>query len=99
MQAKDIPDRLILGVIEALNRPMWHQWLSDDPSALTTNWASKADIYDLLGAPPAKVMHAKLRAIKRRKLATGCTGFWCGCTGWELTAAGREYITTEEITP
>ena len=78
MQAKDIPDRAILSIIDEL-----------DGGA---HWVRKRDIYVRLGEPPEKVFFAKLTKLDRRGLTKGCPLDWCGCTGWSLTAKGRELI-------
>jgi len=82
VQAKDIADRTILGIIDSL----------DDGS----HWVGKHDIYARLGEPPAKVFFAKLVKIERRGMAEGCALDWCGCTGWSLTDEGRAFLAVTE---
>jgi hypothetical protein len=76
VQAKHIPDDLILREVERLNNE-YGCWAM-------TCWVAEA----MPGMPPA-VVAAKLSRLMHRGMVTGCD---CGCRGdWELTAKGREH--------
>ena len=70
MKANDIPEKEILEVIERLG----------DVSLLryNHNWTFSWDICDSLNKYPQKVVMAKLAALVRRGVLSGCT---CGCRG------------------
>lgn len=76
MQAKDIPNPLILDLIrrESMNRDMgdW-EWSGHLPRPVFTR-----DIQALLPGIPPKVVRAKLSKLVRQGLIDGCC---CGCRG------------------
>ena len=94
IQAKHIPDRGILGEIRRLSATPW-------PGGQTNDTYDRWVMFDELQAAPAfpaKVVRAKLAALIRRGLLTGCT---CGCRGdFELTPAGEALLDAEpSVTP
>lgn len=73
IQAKHIPEALILG---ALSSKWMTHWMSVDPE-----WSLPAKVWQLRDIPQ-KVLRAKLHSMKRRGLIHGCH---CGCRGdWHL---------------
>lgn len=86
IQAKHIPDRGALAEIRRLRATPWPGGQTNDTH---DRWVM---IDELQAAPafPAKVVRAKLAALIRRGLITGCT---CGCRGdFELTEAGEALL-------
>lgn len=84
-QAKMISDKSMLGTIHRL------QW---EPYNLhpIPHWVHVWVVCEQFPGVPHKVVQAKLRALLRRKLLTGCG---CGCRGdFELTDSGRTLIET-----
>lgn len=74
MQAKDIDDALVLAVVNAIKRAK-------------DRWAFISDVETAVPEAPPKVVLAKVRALIKRKLLSGCG---CGCRGdLELTDAGK----------
>lgn len=70
MQAKDIPEQPIIDFIAA-QHPTW-----------CTHWQGYDNSVPFPPETPVKVMLAKLRAMTRKGLISGCG---CGCRGdWRL---------------
>lgn len=90
VQAKHVPeDAILLRMVwfQRKHRRAWmshwpvREWMTDEE---TRDWtlASAPELVDV----PEKVLLAKLRAMKRKKLIDGCG---CGCRGdWEPLEAG-----------
>lgn len=82
VQAKHIPDELLLRTVEDVNNE-------------TNCWAPTGTVAERMPAMPFKVVAAKLSRAMSKGWVTGCD---CGCRGdWELTRLGREVagITTQ----
>jgi hypothetical protein len=78
MQAKDIAERPILEFLRDIH-PRWATW--------ARGWDHSIPAADSV---PAKVLRAKMTALIRRKLVSGCT---CGCRGdYEITELGRQFL-------
>jgi hypothetical protein len=81
MQAKDIPDTLLLGVIRGLMA------LSSSPMRWTFIWDVQRSTERHAPGVPPKVVMAKIKSLIKRKLLDGCP---CGCRGdFVLTAKGE----------
>lgn len=78
MQAKDIDPECVLAIVEELRWTLWP--VSNSPrSEGRPRWVFVDEVRDRLPVvPPWKVMLAKLRAMKRQKMLSGC---FCGCRG------------------
>lgn len=79
-QAKDITDTEILAAIRDI--------CDQRASAGNAHWAFRWDLYEAFPGSHEKVVQAKIRALLRRELVTGCG---CMCRGdLEVTDAGAE---------
>lgn len=84
-QAKHIPDRRVLKVLQILGNAnertygAWH------------NGASRWEVIDAFKPIPWKIVQAKLTSLHRRKLVDGCAGCTCGGQ-FTLTDAGRALL-------
>lgn len=88
MQAKDIPDLQMLGLIDKRQHMQQIEWKIDH-----LPWCHRWALYEELPGVPEKVVDAKCAALIRRGFVTGCT---CGCRGdFELTEKGRDYLFPE----
>lgn len=76
LQAKDIPDLTVLGIIDDIERRQ-------------NKWTLTYDLRDRLSVP-YKLVVAKADALIRRKLITGCSCGCNG--QFELTAKGEETL-------
>lgn len=88
MQAKDVPDAPVLAFL-ALHPGQWHNWFGIEKSNLNSvRHAMPAET-------PEKVVLAKMRALIRRELVSGCD---CGCRGdFEITPKGLVLVSAEEL--
>jgi len=85
MQCKDIPDRPILEFL-AKHGGVGCTWLVRDGDAAGPRCVLTA----MPAATPPKLALAKMRALIRRGIVSGCS---CGCRGdFELTYSGHEYV-------
>lgn len=87
VQAKHIDDREVLALIDALRMSPWPGDVGprEDP-----RWVLTPEIERALPAYPWKVVLAKLRALEKRRLISGCL---CGCRGdLELTVDGEAFL-------
>lgn len=93
MQAKDIPDGLVLGIIQAfmVDHPEYRERKFRHRDLLWSFfWNIEDSLALVMPGVPSKVLDAKLRALHRRNLITGCT---CGCRGdFATTEAGEALI-------
>lgn len=86
MQAKDVPE---LPVLHFLSQA----------SGWATHWKFEGltmpSVADAMpDCTPEKVRLAKMKALLKRGLVCGCP---CGCRGdWEISDAGRVYLTERE---
>jgi hypothetical protein len=93
IQAKHIPDR---GILLEIRRLRATPWSSGAENTTGRRWVM---LYELQAAPafPEKVVRAKLAALIRRGLLSGCT---CGCRGdFEITAAGEALLDAPQPPP
>lgn len=93
MQAKDIPDALVIAIVRDLGwykratcrfRDLWWSYW----------WDVQLTLEHYLPGVPAKVLEAKLRRLIARGLLTGCP---CGCRGDYAPTAWGENVA--EATP
>ena len=88
LQAKDLEDRAVLAEVRRCQRLPWPH--DGSPIDDETRWATRWEIAGALGDPPDRVMLAKLGALMRRGLLTGCA---CVCRGdLEITPAGEALL-------
>lgn len=96
MQAKDIPDALLLAIVDVYEHVSLTRFGLDggalelnEPGDMT--WTLWSDVDAVLqGAFPHKVLLAKANALIRRGLLRGCG---CGCRGdFGLTWKGRAFL-------
>jgi hypothetical protein len=93
MQAKNIPDKLLLEMF-ARHQGQWAFWWNDG----RFSWGhgdEKVFETPLSSEVPYKVVHAKLKSLNKRKLIGGCA---CGCRGdFEITDKGLELIGQKRV--
>lgn len=83
MQAKDIPEIPVLRFLA--EKGGWCNWFGADYENSVT--------HAMPTGTPAKVALAKMRAMIKKGLVTGCA---CGCRGdFEITDKGREMLSDE----
>lgn len=79
IQAKDIPDKALIDLIDRLwNAPRAYL---DAAGELVVFYPTAASIFDICkqwDAIPVKVIQTKLKSLKKRNLIDGCV---CGCRG------------------
>ena len=86
MQAKDIPDLVVLDYL-ATQQGRWTMLFGTEFSTWVDGELVKAKVF---GEAPPKVALAKMRALYRRGLVGGCD---CGCRGdFEITDKGLALI-------
>jgi hypothetical protein len=76
MQAKDIPDETILGIVMAANEGSLGSRIPGLPNY--PRWCLIYDLEERLPSFPPKVILAKCRSLMKRRLMHGCG---CGCRG------------------
>lgn len=75
LQAKDVPEHVILNVLESAPHHWWSSWRGFGEYSLP-------DAAPELAAVPWKVLNAKLDNMQRRGVIDGCS---CGCRGdWHI---------------
>lgn len=103
MQAKDIPDLLLLQAIDSLSRQVrmagdFTALVGDDYTAVgmvDPHWVFTWDLEKELPEYPWKVLLAKCRKLIKRGLLDGCT---CGCRGdFVLTPEGIGLIRNANV--
>jgi len=88
IQAKHVSDVAVLRAVERLGAK-----IREAHGGFSAAWAFTWDLYAEFPSVPEKVMRAKMVALIRRKLVTGCT---CGCRGdFEITSTGKEALAGE----
>lgn len=92
MKASDIPDELILNYLSQ-HQGRWTMLFGTEFSTLVKGTLIKNTIVP--ENTPHKVMLAKMRALCKRQLITGCD---CGCRGdFEITDRGLALINKPRI--
>lgn len=87
MQAKDLDDRMMLGLIQRLSMEPREGLFG--PMSLPRG-VMRDELEQELPNVPRKVLLAKMGKLIGRKLVDGCN---CGCSGiFSVTDAGREFI-------
>lgn len=87
ISAKDIPD------VEFLENVYRLSIIEDGWPGGIPHWVFTWDLREVYPTVPMKVLIAKARRLKKRKLLTGCC---CGCRGdFELTPAGYDLLPDE----
>lgn len=83
MQAKDVPERPILALLDAQtkDRYTWTFWW---------DWDDRRGLRSVMPGVPDRVQQAKLRKLIKRGLVDGCV---CGCRGdFTITKKGRAHL-------
>jgi hypothetical protein len=94
MQAKDIPDELILNYLYNYQG----RWTMLFGLTFST-WIDEKLHEEIIVPPetPSKVLHAKMKSLYKRGLVGGCD---CGCRGdFEITDKGLELIGQSRTKP
>jgi len=90
MQAKDVPERPVLEFLLTVRARTERLATWYKPEDLSPIWDNSVLNAMPIGTPP-KVALAKMRALIKRGLVSGCS---CGCRGdFELTDKGRLLLT------
>lgn len=96
--ARDIPDRVMLGLVDQLQHTLYDPWLN---VRYRSHWVSQWDLAGALrllgyrahhgdGEMPSALVLAKATRLIGRHLLDGCP---CGCRGdFELTEAGKAML-------
>lgn len=85
MKASDIRDETIVSIIYEKRTTPWF-FNPDEPLTHPTRWVLMTELEKALPAVPRKVILAKMRALMKKGLVSGCG---CGCRGdFELTEDG-----------
>lgn len=93
MQAKDIPDDLVIRIVLTAGLSRWPK---DQPNEY--RWVFTTDVERGLAQygiqVPNKVIHAKLRRLVQRNLLDGCT---CGCRGDYYVVHPEDYEPLQDL--
>lgn len=94
MQAKDVGEERVLSFIATQRLTPWPTVGGDPPSC--GRWVFMHELAAEMPSVPHRVLVAKLRSLRRRRLINACL---CGCRGdLELTASG-EYVIGGGVEP